>query len=138
MIDSKDWKWFGTSGHFICGQWCRFHLCTLVGDTLVSTVGEYVHPRHGAGSEQTEAMWLLENGPGEDIGPNRKYETMTFKAGAPCDADGCKCGIPRHSGTDLDFDGYNDAGSATEGHHVMCMRVAERQEPDTQKEKHDK
>ena len=33
-------KWFGSPGHFICSFDCRFHLCTQVGDYLVSTVGE--------------------------------------------------------------------------------------------------
>ena len=44
MIPVSDWIWFGTPGHFICANYCRFHLCTRVGDYLVSTVGEYVPP----------------------------------------------------------------------------------------------
>jgi hypothetical protein len=35
-------RWFGHAGHFICAEWCRFHLCTQVGPYLISTVGEYV------------------------------------------------------------------------------------------------
>ena len=44
MIPKEDWKWFGSPGHYICSRWCRFHLCTLVGQYIVSTIGEYVHP----------------------------------------------------------------------------------------------
>ncbi len=54
-IPESKWEWFGNAGHFMCSQWCRFHLCTKVGPWLVSTVGEYVHPRHSAGGEQPEA-----------------------------------------------------------------------------------
>jgi hypothetical protein len=53
-IPVHNWKWFGSAAHFICGRWCRFHLATQVGRYLISTVGEFVHPRHG-GSERAEA-----------------------------------------------------------------------------------
>jgi len=39
-IPESKWKWFGDAGHFICSQWCQFHLCTLVGKYLISTVGK--------------------------------------------------------------------------------------------------
>lgn len=41
-IAKSEWIWFGHAGHLIVAQWCRFHLCTLIGDIMVSTVGEYV------------------------------------------------------------------------------------------------
>lgn len=115
-------EWFGSAGHFICGRWCRFHLTTKVGPWLVSTVGEYVHPRHGMGSEQREAEWLKDNWPGEDIGCDRKYETMVFKAGERCE---CGCGLPTIEGSEVDFAGYNDAKSANEGHLRLCDKYAE-------------
>ena len=126
MSKCSEWRWFGHSGHFICGMWCRFHLMTLVGDYIVSTVGEFVHPRHSAGSEQTEAEWWKKNMPGEDIGAGRKYETMVFLAGEPCNAEGCSCGLPRISGAELDFGGYNTAGDATQGHMGLCKKWARR------------
>lgn len=118
------WKWFGHAGHFICGQWCRFHLCTLVGDYLVSTVGLYVHPRHSGGSERSEAEWLAANPNGEEIGCGRFYETMVFRAGAPCAAEGCECGIPAIASSELDFEGYVTAGAAAAGHLALCEKWA--------------
>ena len=121
-IPVKDWKWFGSAGHFICAQWCRFHLCTLVGEYLISTVGEYVHPRHGMGSEQKEAEWTEENFPGEDIGCDRKYETMVFETKGVCTAEDCNCGLPTIKSTELDANGYNLAGNATKGNYEMCEK----------------
>jgi hypothetical protein len=122
MIEPRKWKWFGNHGHFICGRWCRFHLATQVGKYLVSTVGEYVHPRHSGGSEVAESKWLSENWPGEDIGCNRKYETMVFYAGEPCKMKGCGCGLPQIQGLELDCKGYNNAGDAAAGHLALCRK----------------
>jgi hypothetical protein len=124
MIPEADWKWFGLAGHFICGRWCRFHLCTQVGDFLVSTVGMYVHPMNGKGHERAEAEWLAKNPNGAEIGYQRFYETMVFKAGKPCTADGCGCGQPGLDSGELDGDGYNDVKAATIGHRMMCLKVA--------------
>lgn len=120
---SKDkWEWFGNAGHFICGQWCRFHLCTKVGKYLISTVGEYVHPRHSGGGEMSEASWIKKNWPGEDIGCGRKYETMVFLAGERCQNKECGCKMPTIKGTELDFDGYNKPGDAATGHYKLCEK----------------
>ena len=118
-FDPASWTWYGNAGHFICGRWCRFHLTTKVGLWLVSTVGEYVHPRHSR-SERAEAEWLTTNFPGEDIGYERKYETMVFLAGAPCAAKGCGCGLPQISGQELDMRGYMTGGDARAGHMELC------------------
>ncbi len=124
MIPENKWKWFGTPGHFICAQWCRFHLCTQVGRYLISTVGEYIHPRHSQGSEQVEPEWLKKNWPGEDIGWDRKYETMVFRAGKKCSHENCGCGLPEISGSELEMRGYNKRGDATNGHLALCRKVA--------------
>jgi hypothetical protein len=76
------------------------------------------------GSEQGEAAWLKKNWPGEEIGVGRKYETMVFRAGKPCDAVGCGCGLPQIDGTELDFSGYTNAKDATEGHMALCAKWA--------------
>jgi hypothetical protein len=121
-ISRDQWEWFGNAAHLITGRWCRFHLATKVGPWLVSTVGEYVHPRHGMGSEQKEAEWEKENWPGENIGLDRKYETMVFRAGEPCS---CGCGLPRAVDWDeLEICGYNDAKAAREGHLRLCEEWA--------------
>lgn len=136
-IDQSQWKWFGNAGHFICSPWCRFHLCTQVEEYLVSTVGEYV-PDSEAREIFAECRNVKLKGRGEarladymqkigfeDIGCGRKYETMVFVAGKPCDADGCNCGLPSITGSELDMAGYNDAGAATAGHLAMCKKWAQ-------------
>jgi hypothetical protein len=122
-VREADWEWFGHSAHFICGRWCRFHMATKVGDYLVSTVGEYIPP-HRSGSERAEAEWLKANFPGEDIGCDRKYETMVFRAGSPCAMPKCMCGLPSIASGELDFQGYNDAGAARTGHMALCRMWA--------------
>jgi hypothetical protein len=121
-ISHDKWEWFGVVGHYICGQWCRFHLATMVGPWLVSTIGEYVHPLHSKGNEKDEAEWMRVNWPGEDIGCGRKYETMVFKAGARCTKKGCECNMPAIGGSELDIHGYQTRGQAQAGHLQMCKK----------------
>jgi len=123
-IPENEWKWFGLAAHFICGRWCRFHMATQIGQFVVSSVGMYVHPRHSQGSERKEAEWLRENPEGEDIGCDRKAETMVFRA-TDCICT-CGCGMPM-----LDFErgeitvrGYKTIADATKGHMEMCNEVA--------------
>lgn len=100
-----DIEWFGHAGHFIAARRCNFHLTTRVGDYLVSTVGD----------------WRLDDGSKEptEIGYGRLYETMVFRAGKPCDAEGCHCGLPEISGRELDIAGYNTGREARDGHMAM-------------------
>jgi hypothetical protein len=127
-------RWFGHAGHFICAPWCRFHLCTQVGEFLISTVGEYV-PDAPVREIMAQSRGIKLEGRGdarladymnkrgfEQVGCDRLYETMVFRAGRPCDAEGCNCGLPSASGEELDFGGYNDAKSATEGHYKMIEK----------------
>lgn len=99
-------QYFGNAGHFIGSESCRFHLTTLVGDYIISTVGDY----HPLGAEDQEP---------HDIGLSRKFETMVFHAGPICE---CGCGMPTHNGRDLDFAGYNTRNHANEGHEAMCAK----------------
>lgn len=108
----ENWKWFGHAGHFICGHRCHFHLTTLVGKYLVSTVGEM--PKDNRLPE--------DGGPWHEIGLSRTYETMVFEAGKPCAHKGCGCGLPEISGQELDFLPYRDAASATAGHLKLCKK----------------
>lgn len=137
-VPEKDWKWFGNAGHLCVGHDCRFHLTTQIGDFLVSTVGEYwpdsqVRRIH---AQVTDAAWLKDNAHlkgdhwdaayfqrfgFEEIGLERKFETMVFEAGEPCP---CGCGLPQINGSDLDMDCYNDAPSATAGHLKMCRKYS--------------
>ena len=125
MSPVHEWEWFGDAAHFICGRWCRFHLATRVGPWLVSTVGSYVHPRNSGGGERAESEWLAKNWPGEEIGAGRKYETMVFKAGKPCDARGCDCGMPSLADAmELDVIGSNTPGEARRAHMELCHKWA--------------
>ena len=122
-IPSSDWKWYGKSGHFICGEDCRFHLCTLVGEFLVSTVGEYLPQEHHHGLPRAKSLTGLPLSDGLSFWlRRRKYETMVFRAGPAC-----KCGCEQPtlaSGRDLDFTAYNKAGDAARGHYAMCEKWA--------------
>ncbi len=134
MIYREDWEWYGNAAHLIVGRWCRFHLATKIGDMIVSTVGEYVHPRHSGSSERTEAEWLQKNWPGEEVGCDRKFETMVFAwDGTYCE---CGCGLPKIIPSELACNGYNDHHAAREGHLEMCLRAAngEFNQPESPKE----
>lgn len=132
-----EWKWFGNAGHLIVGHDCRFHLCTLIGDTLVSTVGQYLPDSQvreifattrsvalqGRGDERL-ADYMKKVGY-EDIGFGRKFETMSFKvSGKVCEENDCGCGMPTIIPREIEFDGYNTAGEAAEGHMRICLKVA--------------
>lgn len=124
-IPAEKWQWFGHAAHFICGNWCRFHMATKVGDYLVSTVGLYVPPRHSS-SEGAEAAWLKANPNGERIGYDRFYETFVFKAGTPCKAKDCNCGLPSIDGSELDTLAANDARTARKNHMKLCRKWAKK------------
>ena len=121
-FNPETWEWFGHTAHFCCGRWCRFHMATLVGPWLVSTVGLYVHPRNSGSHEKSEQEWLKDNPNGEEVGFGRFFETMVFKAGARCKVKGCNCGLPEISGSELDFNGYKTAGEANHGHMELCRK----------------
>lgn len=136
MIPKSDWEWYGTAGHLCVGRFCQFHLCTLVGPWLVSTVGEYVPDAmtrelfakfrgielQGKGDERYYD-WMNKNG-FEEIGYMALYETMVFRAGAPCTAPECNCGMPELIGSDLDCNRYKRRDEATKGHVATCEKWA--------------
>lgn len=109
-IPRDEWEWYGNAGHFIGSNRCRFHLTTAVGKVVVSTVGEYFPAR---GGEM------------EELGVDRKYETMVFVFEDRCDKGCGGCGLP----VPLTYiaeetNGYNTAGDATRGHLAMCEKWA--------------
>jgi len=109
----SEWRWFGQAGHLCVAERCRFHLCTKVGKYLVSTIGEFF-----AKNEDEKPT---------EIGCNRLFETMVFKAGKPCNAEVCgKCGMPEIDGRELDFTGYKKIGDAARGHVTMCHKWAKK------------
>ena len=115
-IAVSKWQWFGSAGDFICGSRCQFHLCTLVGQHLVSTVGEL---RLKQTDDEFEPL-----GAG---GKNSLYETMVFKTdGTVCDSDECSCGLPSIITSELDSQRYAKAGDAAKGHYKFCRKWAKR------------
>lgn len=106
-LPESEWKWFGNAGHFICSEDCGFRLCTVVGDYIISTVGE---------------LALKDLGP-QYVGWNRKYETMVFQFEGYCDCTD-DCGLPKHNGSELEMEGYQTRAAAQSGHLAMCQRYA--------------
>lgn len=136
MIPHSDWEWFGSPGHFICAFDCRFHLCTRIGDFLVSTVGEYF-PDAPLREILASSRGVTLEGKGdarkhdymkkigfEEIGFNRTYETFVFVAGKPCNFETCRCGQPSIASQELAAESANERGEATRNHYAMCVRVA--------------
>lgn len=137
------WGWMPHPAHFMCSDRCQFHLATKVGRYIVSTVGEYwpersvrdVHAsihdpkwhaenKHRKGDDY-DRVYMMRFG-FEDIGFDRKYETMVFKA-EKMPPEGCKaCTYKINVQKDSAFEGYNDAESARRGHMKYCLEFAKK------------
>jgi len=106
-MGASEWIWMPHAAHFIAANRCQFRLATYVNGVIVSTVGEY---RPG------------DEGALRTIGLDRRYETMVFKA-LPADdeCDACPYRIAVEAG-EIDFEGYNTAGAAYDGHLAMCRK----------------
>lgn len=145
-VPKEKWLWMPHAGHLIVGNDCRFHLNTKVGKYIVSTVGEYnpdqvVKRIH---AEIHNKQWYLANAHlkgdyfdvayqkefgYDEIGAGRKYETMVFKARKAAlkkdfDPKWNCCPWVQDSGSNIDFDGYNTATDAYQGHLAMCRKWA--------------
>ncbi len=90
-------KNFGRAGHFICADYCRFHLHTHVGKFCISTVGDYRVNRDDV--KMTE------------IGYKRIYETMVFDTKSR-----------KSRWTELDMAGYGNEAAAEKGHEAMVAK----------------
>ena len=127
------------AGHFCCSNKCQFHLNTYVGGYVVSTVGEMAWNKvfMKVHAEVYDKRWFTENrhdihfeqkfydkfGQWEEIGCDRKYETMVFKA----QKSEHKCCPYRIIVEDeVDFNGYNDAVTAYKGHLKLCNKWSEK------------
>jgi len=112
-VKREDWIWMPHPAHFIGGTDCRFFLATYVGEYIVSTVGQY---RPGPP--------LHERGEDVEIGLDRLFETMVFRAKPTPDAE-CGCTFQIDVAEEVDFAPYNDPKSAAVGHYAMCEKWAE-------------
>lgn len=138
-MSEEDWKWFGNAGHLCVGQSCRFHLATKVGKYLVSTVGQYwpersvreIHAKvhdhewldnHGhLKGDDFDAAYMIRFGY-QEIGCDRKFETMVFLAGNPCAEKECACGLPSIDSSELDCLPANDPQEAKQNHMRLCAK----------------
>ena len=135
MIADAAWRWFGHPGHLIVASECRFHLCTQIGDYLISTVGEWF-PDEPVREIFAQSRGITLTGRGdarradylkkvgfEPVGAERLFETMVFRTiGTVCEDPACGCGLPQIDPTELDMQGYNTAGAATIGHLDLCRK----------------
>lgn len=131
-MSKEDWIWMPHAAHFIGANYCRFHMSTKVGKVIVSTVGEYF-PDHEVREIFAKTRGIMLKGKGdereydymrkigyEDIGCDRKYETMVFYAD-PAEHICCPWRV-RVTGGELDLLGYNDPGDAYLGHMELCRK----------------
>ena len=137
-MDKSKWVWMPHAGHFICGNECRFVLNTYVGKYIVSTVGELwlcrisrevhanIHNRkwlqehiHLKGDIFDHA-YMKEFGY-EQVGCDRKYETMVFRAEK---SDNKCCPYRIIVDKNVDFKGYNESNKAYKGHYKLCNKWA--------------
>lgn len=135
------WVWMPHPGHLIVSHECRFHLTTCVGDYLVSTVGEWV-PGESVREIFAESRGVTLSGRGDarqadyldkvgfyDVGCDRKYESMVFPAKPQPHARCCPFTVANWS--EVEMQGYNDAGEAAEGHMALCLKWADRKRTET-------
>ena len=133
-MKKNKWIWMPHPGHFICAKDCRFILNTYVGKYIVSTVGEYwpdsqvrkifAYVRKveikGNGDEwDFNYRKQMPNNGFEEIGCDRLYETMVFRAEKS--KEKC-CPWVASSWSELDFAGYMNAEDAYAGHIKLCKK----------------
>ena len=109
-MKKENWIWMPHPGHYCCASQCLFKLNTYVGGYIVSTVGEYI-----ASDNKSDEF--------DDVGLNRKYETMVFKA-EKSDNECCPYGM--ESVDNVDFEGYNSSEDAMAGHYRFCKKWAKK------------
>ena len=126
-MKKENWIWMPHAGHFCCADRCEFKLNTYVGKYIVSTVGEYrpdsdvikiCYPELSHLKGEVLKYKYINEYSCEDIGANRKFETMVFKA----IKSGYKCCPYKIVGIELDFKGYDLAKEACQGHLKLCKK----------------
>ncbi len=111
-IERSEWRWQGSPGHCIVGDRCVWHLNTVVGPWLVSTIGEY----YPDGTRN----------PMRPIGAGRNYETMVMRAEACPPEHAAECGESHiDSGECVDFAAAQTRVEAERNHNELCERWAE-------------
>lgn len=139
MSKKENWIWQPHPGHFCLSDRCKFHLNTYVGGYIVSTVGELwndrevrrIHARihnpewhelndHRKGDDYDNAYFKQFGY--EDIGYERKYETMVFKSKKMEESECGACKYRIIVSKDVDYDAYNSPEEAYAGHMKLCKK----------------
>lgn len=120
----KEWVWMGRPAHFIAAESCHYRLATFIpaSKVIVSTVGDY-DPLRGMASEKMKEFSDMMKRPA-DIGCDRKYETMVFRAVKAKDCDGCPWHI--NVSKQLDMAPAKTANEAQENHYRLCWKYDRR------------
>lgn len=112
LYPPETWVWQGSAAHFICADRCAFHLTTVIGPWIVSTVGEYKFR-----DDTADAPWRT-------VGADRLYETMVFRAATPkCEREWC-AEFHTANGHALAFREANTRAEAHAAHTELCKLFA--------------
>lgn len=122
-VPISKWIWLGYPQHFCAAKDCRFHMATIVGKYVISTVGDYHPPRVVQGDEGPDRMQPTEKPETIGAGPDSFYETFVFR----CDGLGqCGCCAAITSMDVLDGPRTATAVEAQKCHMEMCRKYARR------------
>lgn len=130
MIPQNKWRWLGHAQHFCAADNCRFHLATVVGKYVISTVGDY-YPPLTASSKLTGSAADLKAGRRPErvrerigAGEDSFFETFVFQVDTK--AKKADCGCPElKSFCEVWGERAATAQEATRKHMGMCTRIAE-------------
>ena len=115
MIPESKWIWYGKPGHLCVSDECRFHLCTKVGEYLISSVGDY---------RPSRLRGMVEPIGG---GENEYYETSVFKCtgGSACPSPkSCGCGLPAVNWASVITERSETCGECQSAHARYCAEFA--------------
>jgi len=138
-MKKENWVWMPHAGHFILSSQCQFKLNTYVGKYIVSTVGELWNVRvvREIHAKVFDLKWFNKNKHKqgddfdmaymkkfgfEDLGYERKYETMVFKAKKTKEAEAMCCPYEVSDYNNIDYVGYSTAVEAYKGHLKLCEK----------------
>jgi hypothetical protein len=108
MTPPEQWIWQGYPSHLCVSDKCLFHLSTVVGTYIISTIGDYRPNGHTK--------------PPETIGYERLFETYVFTAGNSCEC-GCGSTLPKQL-DEIDALPANTAPDAQRNHMTLCYKYA--------------
>ncbi len=138
-MKKENWIWMPHPAHFICARDCKFHLATVVGAYIVSTVGE-LEPCMEIREISAQSRGIKLQGRGDErrydalkklgwetLGAERTYETMVFKCHPTQNKKSAECCPYRIDvSSEVDMEGYNSAGEAYLGHMKLCEKWAKK------------